>query len=237
MAKTRASRSETELCDLLRHVPESPLPAQASGSLHVLDLLFGGAGLTREAKDARLSERRENRYRLIQRLLKEWWGEETLMDDCEKIRLHISHKVKELMEERRILMGDVKKVIRFCREVRGQIFQPGPLAGFFQARPCHVLGGVQPRRRSIQDTQCILSPHGSGGEQEAMKKDGLTQSEGHWSCAKCGEPLKESQVQVQYVGNVFSMKMLTCPKCGVSMVTEEMATDRMAEAERVLEDK
>jgi len=70
-----------------------------------------------------------------------------------------------------------------------------------------------------------------------MKKDKKTPPEAHWVCAGCGEPLVESQVQVQYLGNTFSMKMLTCPKCGRSLVTEETAIEKMAEAERILEDK
>ena len=70
-----------------------------------------------------------------------------------------------------------------------------------------------------------------------MKKEEKTPPENHWVCAKCGEPLAESQVQVQYLGNAFSMKMLTCPKCGMSMVTEDVAVGKMADAEKILEDK
>jgi transcription elongation factor Elf1 len=69
-----------------------------------------------------------------------------------------------------------------------------------------------------------------------MKKEEKTLPE-TWTCAKCGEALVESQVQVHYLGNAFSMKMLRCPRCGASMVTEEMAIGKMAEAEKILEDK
>ncbi|MGD0232282.1 MAG: DVU_1557 family redox protein [Syntrophorhabdales bacterium] len=58
-----------------------------------------------------------------------------------------------------------------------------------------------------------------------------------WICAKCGEPLVEAKVRVHYLGNAFSMEMLNCPKCGMAMVTEEMAVKKMAEAEKILEDK
>jgi RNase P subunit RPR2 len=59
----------------------------------------------------------------------------------------------------------------------------------------------------------------------------------HWVCAKCEEPLEKSKVQVRYLGNVFTMEMLTCPKCGTALVTEELAIKKMAEAEMLLEDK
>jgi RNase P subunit RPR2 len=58
-----------------------------------------------------------------------------------------------------------------------------------------------------------------------------------WVCTKCGRPLSERQVQVRYLGNAFSVTMFTCIECGTAMVTEEMALNKMAEAEKILEDK
>ena len=70
-----------------------------------------------------------------------------------------------------------------------------------------------------------------------MKEKPTSRPQEHWTCAKCNEPLTESLVQVQYLGNAFTMKLLTCPTCGFVLVTEEAALGRMAEAEKVLEDK
>jgi hypothetical protein len=39
------------------------------------------------------------------------------------------------------------------------------------------------------------------------------------------------------MGATLSLDLLKCPRCGTAMVTEEVATGRMAEAEQVLEDK
>jgi ribosomal protein S27AE len=61
--------------------------------------------------------------------------------------------------------------------------------------------------------------------------------ESRWLCGKCKEPLVEDSVQVKYLGNAFSLKMLVCPKCGSVMVSQEMAINKMAEAEKILEDK
>ncbi|MFH0728588.1 MAG: hypothetical protein V2B19_19900 [Pseudomonadota bacterium] len=58
-----------------------------------------------------------------------------------------------------------------------------------------------------------------------------------WICAKCRTPLANVKVPVYYLGNSFSVEMLKCPGCGTAMVTEEMAVGKMAEAERLLEDK
>jgi ribosomal protein S27AE len=60
---------------------------------------------------------------------------------------------------------------------------------------------------------------------------------GDWTCGKCGEPLVSATVRVRYLGATLSLELLKCPKCGTAMVTEEVATGKMAEAEQVLEDK
>jgi hypothetical protein len=69
------------------------------------------------------------------------------------------------------------------------------------------------------------------------EKTGSETASGKWVCGNCKEPLVETSVQVRYLGNAFTLKMLTCPKCGMAMVSEEMALHKMAEAEKILEDK
>jgi ribosomal protein S27AE len=58
-----------------------------------------------------------------------------------------------------------------------------------------------------------------------------------WMCAKCGLPLESRRTDVAYLGNVFVIDLPTCPKCGLVVVTEEIATGKMMEAEQILEDK
>jgi hypothetical protein len=80
-----------------------------------------------------------------------------------------------------------------------------------------------------------LTPYGSRGRRARTMKDSKMQQ--HWICTKCEDPLEKSKVQVRYFGNVFTMEMLKCPRCGTAMVTEEMAVKKMAEAEMLFEDK
>lgn len=61
--------------------------------------------------------------------------------------------------------------------------------------------------------------------------------EGSWLCALCDLPLEMGKAQIHYLGSLFTVELLRCPKCGKAMVHEEMATGKMAEAEQVLEDK
>lgn len=63
------------------------------------------------------------------------------------------------------------------------------------------------------------------------------EAESRWECGRCGETLGEALVEVRYLGNVFSLPLLTCPTCGAALVNEGIALQKMAEAEKILEDK
>lgn len=58
-----------------------------------------------------------------------------------------------------------------------------------------------------------------------------------WQCGKCGGPMKPGKVIVKYLSNDFPVELLKCGKCGLVLVTEELALGKMAEVEQVLEDK
>jgi hypothetical protein len=44
-------------------------------------------------------------------------------------------------------------------------------------------------------------------------------------------------VQITYVGCGFTIDALRCPQCYLVLVTEDLAVGKLAEAEKVLEDK
>ncbi len=82
-------------------------------TLHLLDLIFGTpmdeAALR---KGPVYSQRHENRVRLKNAMLREWWGETTAeAQGYETIRLKISDAVQQLMEDRLILVEDLQQVI------------------------------------------------------------------------------------------------------------------------------
>jgi hypothetical protein len=58
-----------------------------------------------------------------------------------------------------------------------------------------------------------------------------------WSCAKCGIPLEMAKVEVGYRGSKYPVNLPKCPKCGLVFVPEELALGKMAEVEKLLEDK
>lgn len=58
-----------------------------------------------------------------------------------------------------------------------------------------------------------------------------------WVCRPCGEPLQPAPVELSYLGSVFAVELPVCPRCGAVLISEELATGRMLEVEKLLEDK
>ncbi|MFH1114364.1 MAG: hypothetical protein V1792_10625 [Pseudomonadota bacterium] len=58
-----------------------------------------------------------------------------------------------------------------------------------------------------------------------------------WLCARCDMPLESKNVEVEYMGSKYPVALPRCPNCGVVFVPEELAVGKMAEIERLLEDK
>lgn len=83
----------------------------------------------------------------------------------------------------------------------------------------------------------------SQGSPEPGKTTGGTVSERDvagakdWTCGRCGEPLEMGQVVLAYMGSEFTVELPQCAKCGMVWVSEELATGKMAEVEKILEDK
>jgi hypothetical protein len=58
-----------------------------------------------------------------------------------------------------------------------------------------------------------------------------------WSCSACGGELEIMKVGFTYMKGNFEVDLPACRNCGLVLVSEELATGKMAAAERILEDK
>ncbi len=86
---------------------------QGKPTLHLLDLIFADEPTSRAArKGPGYSQRHENRSHLKQKMLKEIWMEQIKdLSGGETIQLVISPEVQEIIDERLLLVEDLKKVI------------------------------------------------------------------------------------------------------------------------------
>jgi len=58
-----------------------------------------------------------------------------------------------------------------------------------------------------------------------------------WKCLACDELLKLDKVRIDYMNGSFTVELPCCPQCGMALVPEEIALGKMAEVEKLLEDK
>jgi predicted RNA-binding Zn-ribbon protein involved in translation (DUF1610 family) len=58
-----------------------------------------------------------------------------------------------------------------------------------------------------------------------------------WKCGECGEELVVAKVNLTYLGGSFEVELLKCPGCGMVLITEDLATGKMLDVEKSLEDK
>ena len=78
-------------------------------TFHLLDLIWGtDEDALRPAPD--YSSRRENRARVKSRLLREVWNE-SVIEEIDPMRIEISATLRKLMEQRMILVDDIRQVI------------------------------------------------------------------------------------------------------------------------------
>jgi len=60
---------------------------------------------------------------------------------------------------------------------------------------------------------------------------------GNLTCLRCGVPLVNSRVTFRYLGRSFSAEVPHCEICGQVYISRELARGKMAEVEKMLEDK
>lgn len=58
-----------------------------------------------------------------------------------------------------------------------------------------------------------------------------------WFCNKCKVELEEALINTFYLGMDGQIEGLNCPKCGASYIMEDIATGKLARAEKSVEEK
>jgi NAD-dependent SIR2 family protein deacetylase len=58
-----------------------------------------------------------------------------------------------------------------------------------------------------------------------------------WVCDHCNVPLESGKVEVSYMGSKYPVDLPRCPKCGIVFIPEALALGKMAEVEKIFEDK
>lgn len=56
-------------------------------------------------------------------------------------------------------------------------------------------------------------------------------------CARCGVGLKEKEISFSYLDHRFTHTLPACPSCGQVFLSEELVNGRVADLEKVFEEK
>jgi glutamate synthase (NADPH/NADH) small chain len=112
-------------------------------AIHILDLVFADENSDLAARqDPGFSRRQENRAQLKDRLLRDVWGEQgSTMEPS--IALRISEEVRMLLEERMILVEDVRRTIAHAEQTGDKIENPATGRSVASFRPVSVTYWVE----------------------------------------------------------------------------------------------
>lgn len=155
--------------------------------------------------------------------------------------LRIPEPVERLLESRCIGTEDVYGVVHHA-EATGEKFGNASTGRFLASRKSgKVTFWVE---YGLADGEVVVhgayshrmaSKWGDEGPEQATS-DGGNAHRG-WTCLCCGVPLEVQKIRLEYMASVFALDLPSCPRCGRALISEELATGRMAEAEQILEDK
>lgn len=70
-----------------------------------------------------------------------------------------------------------------------------------------------------------------------MKRTPTDPNNTTWWCEKCDVALELGMVNVGYLGSMYPVDLMRCPKCGQVFIPEDVVLTTMLEVEKLLEDK
>ena len=227
VTRQRAAQSEADYvtyCAMCR----DRLARNGKRAAHLLDLMYGPADADPAARpDPGFAGRRENRARLRADLLRRVWNEEDAMPATD-IALTMTDKVADLLEQRRIMPQDVRDVVAHAeatgRRLDRRRHRPSP--GPAHAPQRDLLGGVRTQRRwrRLHGPQRLVPPHErqGGGVMTDSTIKGFAEADTRWSCDACNRPLEPAPVVITYLGSEFTVELMRCPGCGMTLVPENL---------------
>lgn len=158
------------------------------------------------------------------------------MEDYENINVEIAAEVGQVLEERGIRQEDIQRVIDFAGKT-GNIYvnrATGHCLSYFT--PSGTTYWVEFDREG--DTYRIQRAYSHRMEiLHGFNMAAKRQETSEWTCTKCDKPLELATVKLKYMEETFGVDIPACPVCQRIFVSEDDATRKMRQAEKMLEDK
>jgi hypothetical protein len=159
------------------------------------------------------------------------------MKDDEKTKIEVGPQLGAVLEERAIGVEDVRSVIAYAEETKNAFVNNTTGHSLAYHRPSKVtywvefgLEGDSYRiYRAYSHRMKILE----GFNMPARLKEANPE----WMCAKCGVSLELATVKLIYLEETFGVDFPACPSCQRVLISEEKVVEKIALAEKMLEDK
>ena len=152
--------------------------------------------------------------------------------------LLFSDRVAEVLAVRLITEEDLRLVIRQAETTGRKLINPATGRTLAYFRPKAVFYWVEYAQAG--DAYQVFTAYShrmvmksSGTSQEWVK----TGQASDWLCNLCQIPLVVQTVRLQYMQSIFPIDLPACSGCDFILISEDLATTRIAEAEQALEDK
>ena len=218
--------------------------------VHVLDLFWPLTDHPQERNDPGFSRRHDNLVRSRQEMLANLWDEAADKKQGPKNRpFIISPQVERVLEDRFILNSDIQKVIAQFESGAAHFVNPEKNSLICFYRPVRVCFWVEFRKKpkgkenggyEILDAwshrMAVVANHQFEPGTSTYVTE-IQDVEPLVLCHACNKRLTSCKNHVEYLGSRFDVAMPQCTGCGIIYVSQALARGKMAEVEKILEDK
>jgi len=206
----------------------------------VLDLFWPDTDHPEDRQDPGFSRRHDNLAGAKLRMLETLWKEtDPPKSPFPPLKIHMTPEVEKILEEDYILRTDIEKVLRQVETGGGWFLNPkiGSRIAYF--RPMNVcfwvefkrigtgyeiLNAWRHRMTVVPDNSFVPGTPAEAHEDEIF-------------CQACNEKLNDYKNHVEYLGSRFDVALPQCSRCGRVYIPPALARGKMAEVEKILEDK
>jgi len=158
------------------------------------------------------------------------------MKDHEMVTIEVDPQIELKLEERGIRGKDIQEAIAHgeaTQKIFKNITTGNNIAHY---RPSRITFWVEYQQEG--NLYRIYSAYSHRMEiLEGFNLPAKLKKRTDWVCLKCGAPLELATVKLTYLDETFAAEAPACPSCQGIFVSEKDAVEKMALAEKMLEDK
>ena len=153
------------------------------------------------------------------------------------MRIRIDPQVQAVLDARRITVDEVRKVIEFAEDTKNLFTNRATGHAVASLSLSNTTYWVEYRREAEVFTVFSAYAHRMRILEGFNMPPKSKRDAADWLCLKCSLPLEVATVKLKYLDETFAADAPACPSCQQVFISEKDAVEKMALAEKMLEDK